>query len=52
MILLADEVYQENIYTDKKFISVKKVIQEMGEPFSNLEFASFHSASKGTIGEY
>jgi alanine transaminase len=51
MMILADEVYQENIYTDKEFISVKKVSQEMGKPFSNLEIVSFHSASKGTLGE-
>lgn len=53
LFLLADEVYQECIYGEKsKFISYKKVLAEMGPPVSEtVELASFHSASKGLIGE-
>jgi len=52
VILLADEVYQENVYTkDKPFVSFKKVLCEMGEKYASLELASFHSVSKGIVGE-
>jgi aspartate/methionine/tyrosine aminotransferase len=46
--LLADEVYQENIYNDLKFVSFKKIMKEMN---SKLELFSFHSCSKGFLGE-
>ena len=50
--ILADEVYQENIYVDKKFNSFKKVLNDLGEPYkSNVELISFHSISKGLNGE-
>ena len=51
IVLLADEVYQRNVYaTDKKFVSAKKVsIETPG--CEHLELVSFHSASKGLIGE-
>lgn len=50
--ILADEVYQENIYVDKKFYSFKKVLREMPEPIrSTVELLSFHSVSKGVSGE-
>jgi len=33
---MADEVYQQNIYKEgKEFLSMRKVIAEMGEPYSN-----------------
>lgn len=53
MLILADEVYQMNIYTaDAPFLSVRKVLAEMGEPYSNnVELISLHSVSKGLIGE-
>eukprot|EP00826_Nyctotherus_ovalis_P060163 TRINITY_DN8418_c0_g2_i5.p1 TRINITY_DN8418_c0_g2~~TRINITY_DN8418_c0_g2_i5.p1 ORF type:complete len:348 (-),score=126.36 TRINITY_DN8418_c0_g2_i5:584-1627(-) len=51
MMILADEVYQMNIYTDKPFISFKKMIHDMGKPYSEIELVSFHSTSKGIIGE-
>lgn len=53
IVLMADEVYQENVYVkDKPFVSFKKVLFEMGSKYSdNLELASFHSVSKGFIGE-
>lgn len=53
LVLLADEVYQENIYQNKTpFTSAKKTMMEMGEPYrSNLELVSFHTVSKGVYGE-
>lgn len=51
IVLLADEVYQRNVYVDdKKFISAKKVALETAG-CENLQLVSFHSASKGLIGE-
>lgn len=51
IVLLADEVYQRNVYSDdKQFISMKKVAVESPH-LSNLELVSFHSTSKGLIGE-
>ncbi|KAF5832918.1 alanine aminotransferase-like protein [Dunaliella salina] len=53
IVLMADEVYQENIYQDERpFVSAKKVMHDMGEPYaSQLELLSFHTVSKGTSGE-
>ncbi|KAJ1082798.1 hypothetical protein NDU88_002963 [Pleurodeles waltl] len=53
LFLLADEVYQDNVYPeDCQFHSFKKVLYEMGpEYFNNVELASFHSTSKGYMGE-
>lgn len=51
IVLLADEVYQRNVYSDeKKFISAKKVALET-PGCENLQLVSFHSTSKGIIGE-
>ena len=51
IVLLADEVYQRNVYApDKEFISAKKVAMETPE-CEHLELVSFHSTSKGLIGE-
>ena len=48
--ILADEVYQENIYAKKlKFCSFAKVLHEMGE--KDVTLFSFHSVSKGFLGE-
>lgn len=48
LFLLADEVYQTNVYGENsKFHSFKKVINEMGDPYSHMELASFMSISKG-----
>ena len=42
------QVYQDNVYDPKsKFHSFKKVMVEMGEPYSKMELASFMSCSKG-----
>uniref|UniRef100_A0A8C4I123 alanine transaminase n=1 Tax=Dicentrarchus labrax TaxID=13489 RepID=A0A8C4I123_DICLA len=53
LFLLADEVYQGCVYGEKsEFISYKRVLAEMGPPLSDtVELASFHSASKGFMGE-
>lgn len=51
LVLLADEVYQTNIYDSKQpFYSFKKVLCE-SKDHSNLELVSFHSVSKGVLGE-
>lgn len=50
LVVLADEVYQHNIYEhNAKFISFKKALTQMTD--YNLELASFMSASKGYMGE-
>lgn len=48
------QVYQDNVYSpDCRFHSFKKVLSEMGPEYSsNVELASFHSTSKGYMGEY
>ncbi|KAK5860050.1 hypothetical protein PBY51_021556 [Eleginops maclovinus] len=53
LFLLADEVYQECVHGEKsEFLSYKRVLAEMGPPHSDtVELASFHSASKGFLGE-
>lgn len=52
LFLLADEVYQDNVYDkDSAFHSFKKVMMEMGEPYCRMELASFMSVSKGYMGE-
>jgi len=53
LVLFADEVYQENLYDDgAKFISFRKVAHDMGDDvFKRIEIASFHSISKGFLGE-
>lgn len=53
LFLMADEVYQDNVYAEGcAFHSFKKVLHELGPEYSdNLELASFHSMSKGYMGE-
>eukprot|EP00834_Sanchytrium_tribonematis_P001195 NODE_27_length_39007_cov_1.590650.p10 type:complete len:427 gc:universal NODE_27_length_39007_cov_1.590650:36732-35452(-) len=52
LVLLADEVYQTNVYLEKPWYSFKKVVMDMGSPYStDLELFSFHSTSKGVVGE-
>eukprot|EP00823_Brevimastigomonas_motovehiculus_P003227 TRINITY_DN194_c1_g2_i1.p1 TRINITY_DN194_c1_g2~~TRINITY_DN194_c1_g2_i1.p1 ORF type:complete len:503 (-),score=123.07 TRINITY_DN194_c1_g2_i1:410-1888(-) len=48
LIILADEVYQTNIYGSTPFTSFRKVVKTMK---SDVELMSFHSVSKGFIGE-
>ena len=49
IVLLADEVYQENVYNDNKFISAKKIASSFEE--EDVQLISFHSTSKGYVGE-
>lgn len=53
LVLLADEVYQQNIYQDERpFISARKVLMDMGSPINKeLQLVSFHTVSKGYWGE-
>jgi aspartate/methionine/tyrosine aminotransferase len=53
ILIMADEVYQMNIYDpDLPFYSFRKVMAEMGEPYSSsVELISMHSVSKGLMGE-
>lgn len=48
IVLLADEVYQENIYTEKPFFSARRIALENNV---QIELFSFHSTSKGLLGE-
>ena len=54
-MLLADEVYQTNVYKDTPFFSFRKIADEIGflqqDQNSGLQLASFHSISKGMVGE-
>jgi aspartate/methionine/tyrosine aminotransferase len=56
LVLLADEVYQENVYEDGvEFYSAKRAAYDLGLlPFdgeAGIELVSFHSVSKGVFGE-
>ena len=52
MILLADEVYQENIWGNVPFTSFRKVLEMMPEEIkTGLHLISFFSVSKGFYGE-
>nr|DAD44159.1 TPA_asm: hypothetical protein HUJ06_002389 [Nelumbo nucifera] len=52
LVLLADEVYQENVYVaDKKFHSFKKISRSMGYGEADISLVSFQSISKGFYGE-
>ncbi|XP_066399477.1 alanine aminotransferase 2-like [Miscanthus floridulus] len=46
IVMLADEVYQENIYAEnKKFHSFKKVARSLGYDEKDISIVSFHSVS-------
>mmetsp|Transcript_12198 Transcript_12198/g.17657 ORF Transcript_12198/g.17657 Transcript_12198/m.17657 type:complete len:641 (-) Transcript_12198:981-2903(-) len=50
IVLLADEVYQSNVYAEgAEFVSAKKVALDCN--LRHLQLISFHSTSKGLIGE-
>ncbi|KAF3647501.1 Alanine aminotransferase 2 [Capsicum annuum] len=52
LVLLADEVYQENVYVpEKQFHSFKKVARSIGLGEKDLSLVSFQSVSKGFYGE-
>lgn len=48
VLILADEVYQENVYSTTPFYSFHKVARDIA---ANVAVFSFHSASKGFQGE-
>ncbi len=54
LVVLADEVYQTNVFIGK-FTSFKKVLRDMQketpEKYDNVELASLNSVSKGMVGE-
>ncbi|CAD6219113.1 unnamed protein product [Miscanthus lutarioriparius] len=46
LVMLADEVYQENLYAEnKKFHSFKKVARSLGYDEKDISIVSFHSVS-------
>jgi len=52
LVILADEVYQDNVYVEnKKFHSFKKVARSLGYDEMDLSLVSFHSVSMGFCGE-
>mmetsp|Transcript_3987 Transcript_3987/g.4880 ORF Transcript_3987/g.4880 Transcript_3987/m.4880 type:complete len:597 (-) Transcript_3987:17-1807(-) len=58
IVLMADEVYQQNVYTaDKEFVSFRKIARDLGvissagKLLEPLQLVSFHSSSKGVVGE-
>ena len=52
LVLLADEVYQENVYGDVPFTSARKALLSLPREVSDeCQLVSFHTISKGTIGE-
>lgn len=52
LVVLADEVYQDNVHNEnERFVSFRKVVLSMNDPYNKTELASFHSASKGFMGE-
>ena len=51
-MLIADEVYQENVYADgAQFHSCKKVLRDLGEDYRDFQLMSLHSSAKGYTGE-
>ena len=56
LVILADEVYQENVFSEeRKFYSFKKILRNLQKQyvkkFDNVQLASIHSTSKGVFGE-
>lgn len=53
LVLLADEVYQENVYNPKRpFVSSRAALSTMPEEVQrSTELISFHTVSKGPYGE-
>nr|ALB24939.1 alanine aminotransferase [Pseudokeronopsis rubra] len=51
ILIMADEVYK-NVYSEgSQFLSFRKVLNGMGAPYKDNELISFHSISKGLMGE-
>lgn len=53
MVIIADEVYRDNVYKEGvTFYSFRKVLEKMNPEYKdNCELASLHSISKGLVGE-
>ncbi|CCE64898.1 hypothetical protein TPHA_0J00750 [Tetrapisispora phaffii CBS 4417] len=55
IVVIADEVYQENIFPGNEFHSMKKVLRDLQRrvpgKYENVQLASLHSTSKGVSGE-
>lgn len=54
LVILADEVYQANLYQpeERPFFSFKKALRSMPSHIADsVELVSFHSISKGQVGE-
>lgn len=56
LVIMADEVYMTNVYASgKEFHSFKKVLRQLQQQnyrkFADTQLISFHSTSKGVIGE-
>ena len=50
LVIIADEVYQDNIYDDAiQFTSFRKAVKEMKA--DDVQLVSIHSVSKGYTGE-
>ena len=52
MVLFADEVYQETVFTNEvQFHSCRKVVRDLGPEYDKFQLMSINSASKGFYGE-
>ncbi|SCW04252.1 LAFE_0H09428g1_1 [Lachancea fermentati] len=55
IVVIADEVYQENVFHGAKFHSMKQVLRNLQKrypgKYDNVQLASLHSTSKGVSGE-
>ena len=56
LVVMADEVYQTNVFAPNKFVSFKKVLsqaveQNPGQGYDHVLLVSLHSTSKGMVGE-
>ncbi|CAH3174539.1 unnamed protein product [Porites lobata] len=52
LVLFADEVYQETVFTNEvQFHSCKKVLRDLGPEYNKFQLMSINSASKGFYGE-
>ena len=53
LVVFADEVYQETIFTNEvHFYSCKKVLRDLGPEYNKFQLMSINSVSKGFYGEY
>lgn len=55
IVVIADEVYQENVFSGAEFHSMKKILRKLQREhpgiYDNVQLASLHSTSKGVSGE-